>query len=95
MEDVRSAFVEMAETFARLLERPEVATLREEPSVVEGYNAVGGVVGHVITAVERLEPLLDKPAPSGLRPTRLGTFYASIKPRHAGRRPEPDPRARS
>jgi uncharacterized protein (TIGR03083 family) len=78
VDDVLAAFLEAADGFSGLVGLPEVAARWNEPSAMEGYT-VGAVVGHVRAAVGWLEPLLDRPAPSDLRPIGLGKYYAGMK----------------
>jgi uncharacterized protein (TIGR03083 family) len=78
MDDVTRAFFEAADTYSQLLDQPGVAAKWQEPSTMEGYT-IGGVVGHVNAAVSWLEPLLDRDAPSDMRPIRLGGYYSGMK----------------
>src|SRR5215831_8984769 len=78
MDEVATAFSEAADTFAGLLELPEVAARWYEPSTMEGF-VVGAVVGHVNAAIAPLEWALDKPAPSDVKVIRLGRYYTGMK----------------
>jgi hypothetical protein len=78
MDEVARAFLEAADIFAGLLELPEVGARWDEPSTMEGY-VVGAVVGHVNTAIEPLESVLDRPASSDLKVIRLGRYYTGMK----------------
>lgn len=78
MDELLAAFVEATDGFSRLLDLPELAARWDEASALEGYT-VGAVVGHVRSAVGWLEPLLDSPPPSDLRPIGLGKYYAGMK----------------
>jgi mycothiol maleylpyruvate isomerase-like protein len=78
MDEITLAFLEAADTFAGLLELPEVATRWDEASAIESYT-VGALVGHVNVAMRPLETALDKPAPSDLKVIRLGRYYAGMR----------------
>ena len=78
MDEVTRAFLEAADTFAGLLELPEVAARWDEPSTMEGY-VVGAIVGHVNTAIAPLESALERPVPSDLKVIRLGRYYTGMK----------------
>lgn len=49
---------------ADLVRRPEVTAAWAQRSDLDGFS-VGGVAGHLVRAVGRLEPTLDEPAPAG------------------------------
>lgn len=58
---------------AELLRRREVAAAWSKQSDLPSYT-VGGVAGHLLRAVGRLEPTLDSPAPEG-EPAALTDWY--------------------
>lgn len=61
-------------TAAALLRRPAVAAAWAAPSDLPGYT-VGGIAGHLIRAVGRLETTLDAPTPVGGAEARLTDWY--------------------
>lgn len=64
MAEVVAVFADAARTVALLLHDPRVATAWDEPSALAGYR-VGGLAAHLLTAVARLEEVLDAPPPDG------------------------------
>jgi hypothetical protein len=78
VDELSRAFVEAAQTFAGLLELPEVEAGWDQPSAMDGF-VVGALVGHVNGAVAPLEWTLDKPPPTDLKVVRLGRYYAGMK----------------
>jgi hypothetical protein len=58
-----------------LVGSPQVASLWEEPSALANYT-VGGVAAHAVQGgLMRLEQLLKKPQPSGLRTVEVGEYF--------------------
>ncbi len=71
---VRGAFFDAADGTSRLLQEDAVVAAWERPSMVEGFS-VGGLAGHVYTALRRVEVALDEPLPEPARQVGVVEFY--------------------
>ena len=71
------AFLAAAAGAGPLLRAPAVAQRWRDPSALGGYT-VGGLAGHLVRAVQRLEQLLDAPPPDDPVVT-VGAYYGRVK----------------
>lgn len=77
MGDIRGIFFSAAEVAAGVLRSPAVAARWTEPSALPGLT-VGGLAGHLLRAVARLDRLLDAEPPPGPTAT-AGAYYGNAK----------------